>query len=145
VFRSATIRIAEECAAIEREVDVIMTIGVTAERMEYLAFTLGATPVPGAMFTRTGAKVDLARARIALERDFVTNYWVSRQYPAATIVTVETTGEALRAVAQGKADAYVGGMLEAVDWLAREPVPGVEVNQLVSYGTGFYHFGVRTV
>ncbi len=130
-------------AARNREVDIIMTIGVTADRMDYLAFTLGATPVPGALFARKGSKVDLAHARIALERDFVTNDWVSRQYPQARIITVETTGEALRAVAQGKADAYVGGLLEAVDWLSREPVPDVEVSQLVSYGTGFYHFGVR--
>jgi two-component system sensor histidine kinase EvgS len=126
-----------------REVDLIMTVGVTAERMDYLAFTLGATPVPGALFARKGAKVDLAHARIALERDFVTNDWVSRQFPQATVVTVDTTGQALRAVGEGRADAYLGGLLEAVDWLTREPVPGVEVNQLISYGTGFYHFGVR--
>lgn len=67
----------------------------------------------------------------------------SRQHAQATVVTVDTTGDALRAVAQGKADAYVGALLEAVDWFTREPVPGVEVNQLVSDGTGFYHFGLR--
>ena len=130
-------------AAKKREVDIIMTIGVTAERMDYLAFTLGATPVPGALFARSGVQVDLARARIALERDYVTQFWVARQYPDARIVTVDSTIAALQAVASGQADAYVGGLLEAVDALSRQPVPGVEVSRLVSYGTGFYHFGVR--
>jgi hypothetical protein len=27
--------------------------------------------------------------------------------------------------------------------LAREPLPGVEVNRMLSYGPGYYHFGVR--
>lgn len=130
-------------AARKREVDIVMTIGVTTERTDYLAFTLGATPVPGALFARPGMQVDLARARIALERDYVTHYWVTRQYPNATVVTVDSTRAALQAVASGQADAYVGGLLEAVDALSRQPVPGVEVSRLVSYGTGFYHFGVR--
>lgn len=127
----------------ERDADIIMAIGVTNERMGYLAFTLGATPVPTAVFARKGARIDLSQARVALERNFLANDWVSRQYPQARILTVETTGDALQAVSRGEADAYVGGLLRTVDWLAREPAPGVEVNQLVSYGTGFYHFGIR--
>ncbi len=130
-------------AARRREVDIVMTLGVTAERMEYLAFTLGATPLPGALFARQGAKVEPATARFALERDFLANDWVRRQYPGATIVTVETTHDALRAVAEGRADVYLGSLLEAGDWLARQPVPGIEVNRMLPYGTGYYHFGVR--
>jgi ABC-type amino acid transport substrate-binding protein len=30
-----------------RELDVVMTLGVTPERLKYLEFTLGATPLPG--------------------------------------------------------------------------------------------------
>lgn len=58
-------------AARERRVDIVMTLGVTAERMEYLAFTLGATPLPGALFARTGERVDPAHATFALERDYM--------------------------------------------------------------------------
>lgn len=130
-------------AARRREVDIVMTLGVTAERMEYLAFTLGATPLPGALFARKGARVEPARARYALERNYMANDWVRRQYPDATIVTVETTLDALRAVADQRADVYLGSLLEASDWLARQPVPGVEVNRMLGFGTGYYHFGVR--
>ena len=50
---------------------------------------------------------------------------------------------ALRAVAAGRADYYVGSLLEASALLAREPVPGVEAQRLFGYNTGHYHFGIR--
>jgi len=131
-------------AARQHEVDLVMTVGVTAERQEYLAFTLGATPWPGALFTRRGSTpVDLGRARFALEREYLANDFVRRQYPHATIVEAETTTDALRAVAQGRADCYLGSLLETTASLARQPVPGVEAERLLDYGTGYYHFGVR--
>ncbi|WP_158219885.1 transporter substrate-binding domain-containing protein [Ideonella sp. A 288] len=130
-------------AARERRVDIVMTLGVTTERLEYLAFTIGATPLPGALFARRGAEIDPSHASFALERNYLAVDHVRRQYPEASILTVETTADALRAVADGRADAYLGSLLEASDWLAREPQPGIELNRLVSYGTGYYHFGVR--
>lgn len=126
-----------------REVDIVMTLGVTTERMDYLAFTLGATPLPGALFARVGAKVDPASARFAIERNYMVNDWVHRQYPAATVLTVDTTPDALRAVASGQADVYLGSLLEATSWLQQSPLPGIEINRILNYGTGFYHFGVR--
>ncbi|HEY0858004.1 MAG TPA: transporter substrate-binding domain-containing protein [Albitalea sp.] len=131
-------------AARRREVDIVMTVGVTAERSQYLEFTLGATPWPGALFTRKGAPpADLPSARFALERDYLANDFVRRQYPQATILAMPTTGDALRAVADGRADVYLGSLLETSAWLAREPVPGVEAARLLDYGSGSYHFGVR--
>ena len=131
-------------AAKNREVDLVMTVGVTAERLQYLEFTLGATPLPGALFARSGMSGEaLAQSRIALERNYLANDHVKRQYPHATIVTVETTGDALRAVGEGRADYYLGSLLEATAWLEREPVAGIEINRMMGYGTGFYHFGVR--
>ena len=120
-----------------------MTLGVTSERMDYLAFTLGATPLPGALFARVGQQVDPARARFAIERSYLVNDWVQRQYPQATVLTVETTPDALRAVADGRADVYLGSLLEATAWLQQAPLPGIEINRILNYGTGFYHFGVR--
>jgi two-component system sensor histidine kinase EvgS len=56
---------------------------------------------------------------------------------------VDTTGDALAAVADGRADFYLGSLLETTDWLARRPLPGIGIRQLMPYGTGFYHFAVR--
>ena len=58
-------------AARERQIDLVMTLGVTAERLDYLAFTVGAMPLPGAVFARQGTSTDLSRARFVLERNFL--------------------------------------------------------------------------
>lgn len=130
-------------AAQAREVDLIMSIGVTPARLDYLAFTLGTSPLPGGVFTRRGGPVDLARARYAVERDFVAQDWLHRQYPDAPLLVVDSTAAALEAVALGRADAYMGSLLAASDLLARRPQPGVELHRIVSYGSGHYHFAVR--
>ncbi len=136
-------------AAERREVDLVMTLGYTADRARYLEFTLGVTPLPGALFTRTGPPVtdtseaQLAHGRIAVERNFLASDFLRRQYPKALQVTVEDTGDALTALADGRADYYLGSLLETIDWLVRRPVPGIELNRLMNYGTGYYHFAVR--
>lgn len=133
-------------AAKAREVDVLMSMGVTAERAEFLEFTLGATPTASALFARTPDRQATAapdKAVFALERGFMANTYVQRQFPQATILAVDSTGEALQAVAAGRADYYSGSLLPATEWLARLNLQGVEVNRLMSYGSGHYHFAVR--
>ena len=134
-------------AAKRRDVDLLMTLGVSSERMEYLEFTLGATPVPAALFARAvsdgAAQPPPERARFAIERGYLPNEFVRRQYPHATILGVQTTREALAEVAEGRADYYVGSLLEVMDFLARGPHLSVQVQRLVTVGTGYYHFGVR--
>jgi two-component system, NarL family, sensor histidine kinase EvgS len=132
-------------AAQRREVDLLMSLSVTNERLQFLEFTLGATPAQGALFGQPGTmrNVPLERARFALQRDYLSIDHVRRQYPMSTIVTVETTAQALRAVGEERADYYLGNLLEASEALQHEPVPGVQVLRLMSYGTGYYHFGVR--
>ena len=126
-----------------READMVMTLGVTADRMEFLAFTLGATPLPGALFARKGATVDPAACHYALERNYLAHDWVRRQYPSARITVVESSTEALRAVAQGDVDCYLGSLLEAGEIIASQGLTRIEVNRMLNYGTGYYHFGIR--
>jgi two-component system, NarL family, sensor histidine kinase EvgS len=144
-------------AAIQRrEVDVVMSVGVTAQHAQYLAFTLGATPSPGALYVRKPAPAQVAppdqprhpplpTATFVLERDFLAHDFVRRQYPKARIVSVTTTGEALAALGQGKADYYLGSLLEANDWLGQDAQlrQQVQVHRLFNHGTGYHHFGVR--
>lgn len=136
-------------AAERREIDLVMTLGFTPDRARYLAYTLGVTPLPGALFARTStpaqpaSETDIERARFAVERGFQANHFIRRQFPHAQILSVETTDQALRAVAEGRADYYLGALLTTIDWLSRTPVPGIEVRRLMNYGTGYYHFAVR--
>lgn len=128
----------------DREADVMMTLGYTAERARYLEFTLGVTPLPGALFARTGSTpVALEQARFAVERDFVAADYLRRQFPQARLVTVETTGDALRAVHEVRADYYLGALLTTTDWLSRQEGLAIEMRQLMNYSSGYYHFAVR--
>lgn len=128
----------------EREADMVLTLGVNSERLKYLAFTLGTVSVPVAVFARQGQPTPaLDDARIAIERGYWTEEIVRRQFPGATLQTVDSTVQALQAVAAGGSDVYVGSLLEAVDTLTRRAMPGLEVRQLLQTGAGFYHFGVR--
>lgn len=87
-----------------RQADLMMTLGITPERTEFLEFTLGATPAPGALFARPGEKAALETARFALERDYIAADYVRRQFPKASIRNESETLDALRAVAAGQAD-----------------------------------------
>lgn len=131
-------------AARNGQADIVLTLLSTPERQRYLAFTLGTVEVPLAVLARTGAPaVPLEQARIALERDYFANDLVARRYPGARVVPVATTLEALQAVGSQRADAYLGSLLEAIEVLASQPVPGLEVQSIVRGGLGYYRFGVR--
>jgi two-component system, NarL family, sensor histidine kinase EvgS len=131
-------------AARNREVDLLMTMGVSSERLRFLEFTLGTTPAVGALLRRSGQpELPLERARFVVERDFLAHDYLRRQYPNAPLVVVSSTEEALRALGAGQADLYLGSLLEAAATLERQPVPGVEVWKLYGYSTGHYHFAVR--
>ncbi len=125
------------------QADMVLTLALTAERLRSIAFSLGTVQVPSALLGLRGNTVPVAEARIALERDYASNDLVRRRYPRATVVPTDTTAQALLAVAQGRADYYVGQLLEAMDTLQKQPQAGIEVRELVQIGAGQYHFGVR--
>ena len=127
----------------EREADMVLTLAITPERLRYLEFTLGTVPVPAGLLAQRGHAVPVEGARIALEREYYGNDLVRRQYPRAIIVPTDTTIEALRAVAEGRADYYVGSLLEAIDAMSHNPVAGIEVREILQSGSGLYHFGIR--
>lgn len=123
--------------------DMVLTLSATPERLRFLEFTLGTVPVPAGLLGLHNTFTPINAARIALEREYYSNDLVHRQYPNATIVPTGSTLEALRAVADGQADYYVGSLLEALDTLTRNPLPEIEVLDILQTGAGLYHFGIR--
>jgi two-component system, NarL family, sensor histidine kinase EvgS len=130
-------------AARNGEVDMVLTLAATTGRREYLDFTLGTVPAPIGMFGRS-AQVNPPpeTARFALEEDFASNDTVRRRFPYASIITHRDTLSALKAVAGGQADYYLGSLLEVVHYVARNPVPGIELREMMQSGSGHYHIGV---
>ncbi|MFM2450681.1 MAG: virulence sensor protein BvgS [Pseudomonadota bacterium] len=128
------------------QADMVLTLSVSPERMKFLEFTLGTVPVPAAVFARQRDNVKLPaldQARIALEREYYSNDLVRRLYPQAKVLPTLTTLEAMQAVSEGRADYYVGSLLEAIDLLSRQPVPGIAVQEILQTGSSLYHFGIR--
>jgi two-component system, NarL family, sensor histidine kinase EvgS len=125
--------------------DMILTIAPTPERRKSMAFTLGVVPVPRGVFGRAGSqRAPLQRARFALEREFASVETLQRRYPDASISLYSGTAAALREVSEGRADYYVGSLLEVVDVLSRAPLQGIELVEMMQVGTGHYHFAVRS-
>lgn len=132
----------------ERQVDLMPTLGYEPSREAYLRYTLGTAPNPGAVIgragdARLGTDPDLNQRRVAIERGYVARHHVQRVWPEAVIVDQPDTAAALRAVASGQADAYVGSLLMAMDRIQRDAVAGLEVKKSLIYATGLMHFGVR--
>jgi ABC-type amino acid transport substrate-binding protein len=130
-------------AARARDVDILMSIGVTGERTEFLEFTLGATPMVSALFARQGQAVDPARARFVVPQRNMAGEFVRRQYPAAQLTEARDSDAALDALAKGGADYFVANLLPTLERIERLHLNGIEVRRLVQYGTGHYHFAVR--
>ena len=124
--------------------DMVLTASITPARLQYLSFTLATVAVPVALVARQGQPpLPPEHARIVLEQDYFSVELVRRRYPLARVQPTTTPLQALQKVAAGGADLYVGSLLEALDLLARHPVPGLEVQQILAVGAGQYHFGLR--
>lgn len=131
-----------------QEIDVMATVGYEPSREAYMAYTLGTAPNPGAVIgraadTRFGDNPTLNGRRVAIERGYVAQSYVRRNYPEALITDQVDTRAALNAVAVGEEDFYVGSMLMAMDRIQRDGVTGLEVKKSLVYATGQMHFGVR--
>jgi two-component system sensor histidine kinase EvgS len=132
----------------ERRIDVMTTVGYDPAREAYMAYTLGTAPNPGALLGRAAdnrleREPSLNGRRVAIERGYVTRYYVQRQYPDALVVEHDDTASALRAVALGEDDVYYGSLLMALDRLQRDRITGLAVKRSLAYATGQMHFGVR--
>lgn len=129
-------------------IDMMATLGYDPAREAFVAFTLGTAPNPGAVIARAGgppwqAQTTLDGRGVAIERGYVAQHHVRRTWPEARLIEQPDTSAALRAVAQGEADAYVGSLLMAMDRIQRDATAGLEVKKTLVYGTGQMHFGVR--
>jgi two-component system, NarL family, sensor histidine kinase EvgS len=129
----------------DKQADMVLNATVTADRLDYIAFTLGTVPVPAAVFARAGVtdQPPVTKGTFALERGYASHDSVSRRFPQATTLTVESRADAVRAVLQGRADYYLGSILETADVLASEKLKGLELRFAMPMGSGFYHLGIR--
>lgn len=100
------------------KVDVLPALNPSPKRAQFLNFTKPYLHFPFMIITRKDAPMitgmeDVGSWNIAVEHDYVTREYLERDYPDLHQLHTGSTAEALRAVATGKADAYVGNMTMA--------------------------------
>ncbi len=99
-------------------IDAVPAAVKTPELEKHLAFTIPYLSFPAVVLTRkehaliTGLE-DLAGKRILVKRDDPVVEFLTLTYPDLTLVRKETTSQALKALSNGAADAYIGNLAVA--------------------------------
>ncbi len=100
------------------EIDVVPAAVKTPELEKHLAFTIPYLSFPAVVLTRkehpliTGLE-DLAGKRILVKKDDPVVEFLALTYPDLTLLPKPTTSQALKALSNGKADAYIGNLAVA--------------------------------
>jgi two-component system sensor histidine kinase EvgS len=129
------------------KVDVLGSMGRTAERERFLSFTAPYATNPAVIIARkdrqgiAGLK-DLERRIVAVENGYLAQEEL-RRHPGIRLLAVRTTGEALQAVATGKADAYIGDLVVSTYLIDRNLMTNLEVRGPVDFAPGDLRFAVR--
>lgn len=127
--------------------DVLMDVALTAERTRCLIFTRPYVESPVALVgrhadTNLSQANDLNGLRVITERDFPAHSAARYRYRSATHLTANDTLEALRAVASGAADVYLGNPYVAAELMARERLSSIALIRPSDLPLDTLHFAV---
>jgi len=129
-------------------IDLIMLITRDAARESYIEFSRDYISFPAVIFTRrdscfvSGLR-DLSKSTIASERSYIGTDWLRRDIPQARIIETGTTEEALKSVATGKADAYIGNLAVGSYLIEKKGFVDLKVAAPSPYPDDAYAMGVR--
>lgn len=129
-------------------IDLLPAVTETGPRSQYLSFTRPYLVFPQVIFTRNDADFflqntdDLAGRRVVVERGYVTEERLSRDYPLLQLVKVDNSEEALRKLSAGEVDAYVGNLTIGSYLITEHGLNNIKVAAPTSY-TNRLSIGVR--
>jgi serine phosphatase RsbU (regulator of sigma subunit)/ABC-type amino acid transport substrate-binding protein len=115
-----------------RQLDVISCISITPERQTYLAFTKPFITSPQVIFTRedypyiSGLKALQGKPVAAVKGYSITDI-LARDYPELKLVMMDTTLEALQAVAVGQADAFIDTLAVGIYYIHKQNLANLKV------------------
>ncbi len=128
--------------------DLLATIARTPEREREISFTKDYISSPWVIFNRTDSSFvsrmqDLNGKNVAVERGFIVLGLIKDEYPQIKIVSFDTSIDALRSVATGKSDAYVGNLTGASYLIQNNGLNNLKVAAPTPFGTHSQAMGVR--
>jgi polar amino acid transport system substrate-binding protein len=97
------------------DIDMLPAVTPSALRAEYLNFTQPYLHFPFMIFTRTDTPLvtginDLHGLAIAVEEAYITVEYLQQDHPELNLKLMQTTADALQALAAGEVDAYIGNL-----------------------------------
>ncbi|HEY9080291.1 PAS domain S-box protein [Magnetovibrio sp.] len=133
---------------VERKLDALMDVTPKPAREPLMNFTDEYLSIPHAIIAQNNAaqlntEADLAGLTVALEKGFGNVRWFRENHPDVTIVEYPTTRDCLEAVAQGKADAYVGNRAVATYIMKQEVMHNLTVHGRLTRAPTILAIGVR--
>ncbi len=129
--------------------DLVPAIKPTPERRKQLALTDSYVQMPSVIFTREAeekvhALEDLAGLKVAVVKGYKAHDYLRRDYPRLELRPVGTVRAALKSLATGEADAYVGSLLTAAYGIREQGLGNIKVAAPVSYESSDMAMGVRS-
>lgn len=134
-------------AACRGEIDVVMSIVPATRPQRCLVYTAAYASAPLALVGRAGdlrssERSDLAGLRVVTEAGFLTGPRIGQRFPDAHLLTATDTTAALRQVAAGTADVFVGNVYVAETLLGNGEITGLELLRPSGLAEETLHFGV---
>ncbi|WP_210546833.1 transporter substrate-binding domain-containing protein [Rhodoferax sp. PAMC 29310] len=129
------------------DIDLIIAVSHAPQREAFLNFSQPYLSTPLVVLTRTETPrlEDLALLqgqRVALAKDHASTAQAAQHYPQWQVVNVTTPLEGLRAVSEGRAEAFVGELGVNTMLLSDEGITNVKVNTGFDMSNG-QRYGVR--
>ena len=87
-----------------------------------------------------GKTADLNGKEVAIEKEYLSNKWLRRDYPGIKIVPADSTKEALRMVNEEQVDAYIGNLAVANYMMVHGGMENLKVAAPSDYGNIKYDF-----
>ncbi len=99
----------------EGRVDILPSVVKTPELEREFSFSIPYLSFPAVVFVRDGQQLitapeDLAGRRIVIERDDPVEDFLRLTYPELELMRVDTPAQAMKTLATGEADAYIGNL-----------------------------------
>jgi two-component system sensor histidine kinase EvgS len=134
-------------AARAGEIDVVPSIARSPQREAELLFTDSYVQLPMVYIGRKGTtdfsdSNDFGGRRVAVERGYAVHEYLLTRYPGAGLVEVDDTRAAVLAVAEGRADVYLGALAPAHRIIEAERIGNLQVLRRLVLGVGQLHLGV---
>ncbi|MFZ5569192.1 MAG: transporter substrate-binding domain-containing protein [Thermodesulfobacteriota bacterium] len=120
------------------EVDVFPCVSWTKKRQDDLSFTRPYLTFPLVLIAREEAPIiqgiqDLSGKILAVAENYAEHEWIQRDYPDQKLLLVKRPIDGLRAVAEGKADAYAGNHVMAAYYIRKEGLADLKLAAPTQY------------